>query len=396
MKGKSATHSKNLYYEISCLVRDEESLSRAAIAHNLGKSPTTVGRAVDQLISKNLIHETGKKEKNIIGRPSKLLKFNESYCSVLTVDLRSTDVYAAVTDLSGNILTTSTWDLAKQDAANSIHDLITLVHNLSHAAMDLPPVAVLVIGAPSIVSAERGIIEWAPSLDWKNVPLKAILEDEFHITVLIENDVNLAALGEFWKGAGKKISKNMLFVNVGTGIGAGIILNGVLYLGSTHAAGEVGYYITDVNVLQDNAGEIGNLESRVGQEGMIRTAHLVAQRYPASRLAKLLSRDGLSVRTQDILALAVDGDAAASVVYQIVVDTLTIVICNSAVLLDPDMIVLGGPSDWDWTLLIAEIQSRVGTNLLRPVNVVPSELGKNALILGGTYSALNLLPVLAR
>ncbi len=396
MKARIFNRSKNIYYEIARVVRDQEALSRAAISINLDKSPTTIGRAVDHLISEDIINETGEKERTGVGRPSKLLKFNESFCSVLTVDLRSTEVYAAVTDLAGNILTTAVRNFDSGDTAKSIQDLIELIRNLCQTAVNLPPIAVLVIGAPSIVNAEGGIIEWAPSLNWTDVPLKKILEEEFPTTVLVENDVNLAALGEFWKGAGRKINKNMLFVSVGAGIGAGIILNGELYMGSTHAAGEVAYYITDVNVLRENAGEIGNLESRVGQDGIIRTAQLVAQRYPTSRLTELLSRDGLPVRTQDILALAEDGDAAAAVVYNDVVDILTIVICNSAVLLDPDMIVLGGPSDWNWTFLIEAIQDRLGTNLLRPVNIVPSDLGNNALILGGTYSALNLLPILAR
>ena len=396
MKARIFNRSKNIYYEIARVVRDQEALSRAAISINLDKSPTTIGRAVDHLISEDIINETGEKERTGVGRPSKLLKFNESFCSVLTVDLRSTEVYAAVTDLAGNILTTAVRNFDSGDTAKSIQDLIELIRNLCQTAVNLPPIAVLVIGAPSIVNAGGGIIEWAPSLNWTDVPLKKILEEEFPTTVLVENDVNLAALGEFWKGAGRKINKNMLFVSVGAGIGAGIILNGELYMGSTHAAGEVAYYITDVNVLRENAGEIGNLESRVGQDGIIRTAQLVAQRYPTSRLTELLSRDGLPVRTQDILALAEDGDAAAAVVYNDVVDILTIVICNSAVLLDPDMIVLGGPSDWNWTFLIEAIQDRLGTNLLRPVNIVPSDLGNNALILGGTYSALNLLPILAR
>ena len=80
------------------------------------------------------------------------------------------------------------------------------------------------------------------------------MEQEFQITTLIDNDVNLAALGEFWKGAGKKIKKNMLFISVGTGIGAGVILNGELYRGSTHAAGEVAFYLTDVDIIQRKRG----------------------------------------------------------------------------------------------------------------------------------------------
>jgi predicted NBD/HSP70 family sugar kinase len=393
---KSFSNNRNVYFDIARLVRDQESLSRAAIASYLNRSPATIGRAVDLLISENVIRETGEKRSEGVGRPSKLLQFNERLFSVLTVDLRSTRVYAAVTDLAGDILTTSVRSLTRGDTAKSIHELIELIHDLLQVAVDLPPVAVLVIGAPSIVNAAEGVIEWAPSLAWKDVPLRKRLEEEFHLAVLVENDVNLAALGEFWKGAGQKTRKNMLFVSVGTGIGAGIILNGDLYSGATHAAGEVAYFITDVNVLRENAGEIGNLESRVGRDGLVRTAQLVAQRYPTSRLAELLSRDGGTVRTQDILALAEAGDVAAAVVYKDLVDILTIVIGNSSVLLDPEMIVLGGPSDWNWVPLIRAIKECLGTNLLRPVNLVPSELGNNALILGGSYSALSLLPILSK
>ena len=393
---KSPWNFKNIYYDISRAVRDQDLLSRAAIASYLNRSPATVGRVVDQLISENILYETGEKKRDNVGRPSKLLKFNSRIYSVLTVDLRSTEVYAAVTDLAGNILVTKTQDFTRGDKARSIQELIELIHTLHRAALGLPPVAALVIGAPSIINKKESIIEWAPSLDWRNIPLKKILEEEFHITVIVENDVNLAALGEFWKGAGRKIKKNMLFVSVGTGIGAGIILNGDLYLGATHAAGEVAYFITDVNVLRENAGEIGNLESRIGRDGLVRTAQLVAQRYPTSRLAELLSHDGQFVRTQDILALAEDGDVAAAVVYKDVVDILTIVIGNSAVLLDPEMIVLGGPSEWNWASLIRAIKDCLDANLLRPVNIVPSELGNNALILGGSYSALSLLPILSK
>jgi len=393
---KPSQKTRNIYYEIARAVRDQESLSRAAVARYLVRSPATIHRAINKLISRNVIYETGERKNDRVGRPSKLLKFNSRLSSVLSVDLRSTEVYAAITDLAGNILATSTKHLALRDTRSSIQELIEIIHDLLRAAANLPPVTVLVIGAPSIVNAEEGMIEWAPSLDWKNIPLKKILEEEFHITTLIENEANLAALGEFWKGASRKVKNNIIFISVGTGIGAGIILNGELYRGATHAAGEVAYFVTDVNVLREKAGKFGNLESRVGPDALVRMAQLVAQRYPTSRLAEVLSQGQQSVRTQTILALAEAGDVAAAVVYKEVVDILTIVICNTAVLLDPEIIVLGGPSDWNWAALVEAIRDRLGTALLRPVDILPSELGNNALILGGSYSALELLPIFAK
>ncbi len=393
---RKSRSARQLYLDIGWAVRDAGPHSRAAVAKRLGRSPATVGRAVDHLLAEGIIRETGELRSDGIGRPSRLLELNPAASSILTVDLRSTEAYAAVTDLAGDILATSTLPLTQGDAGRSIPELIGLIRGLSTATANLPSPEAIVVGAPSIVDADAGVIEWAPSLAWNAVPLKKILEKEFQRAVLIENDVNLAALGEFWKGVGERVKKNIVFVSVGTGIGAGIVLNGELYRGATYAAGEVAYFVTGVDVLRDNAGRIGNLESRVGRDGLIRMAQLIAQRYPASRLAELMSANTEQIQTQAILALAEAGDAASAVVRQELIDILTIVICNIAVLLDPEAVILGGPNDWNWSTLIPAIQSRIGTSLLRPAHLMPSKLGNNAVILGGCYSALKLLPIWAR
>jgi glucokinase len=390
-----APNTFEAYLEVASIIRNQQPISRAEIARLLDMSPSTVGRVVDLLINIRLIREGEQRYPagGGAGRPSIPLEFNAQFSAVLTVDLRLTEAYAAITDLAGNILASQIQPLTLNDSSRSLEELISLIHNLCESNPCSLPVQTIVIGAPSIVDVGAGVIEWAPSLSWNDIPIKKILEDEFRVSAMVENDVNLAALGEFWKGAGRSVHKNMVFVSVGTGIGAGIIINSQLYRGATHAAGEVGYFLTDVNVLRDNVGKIGNLESRVGREGLTRTAQLVAQRYPASKLAELFSRDGNRVQTRDILALAEEEDQAALVVYNELVNILTIVICNISVMLDPEMIVLGGPGDWKWTRIIPSIQKLIGTSLLRPVNLKPSELGKNALIVGGAYSALPLLPV---
>lgn len=380
-------------YAIAKVVRDQGPLSRAEIARLLKISPSTVGRIVELLIHREVLEETGQGSLEGAGRPSVLLEFNAKIGTVLTVDLRLTDAYAAITDLSGNILSSKNSCLTVEDSRQSILELLDLVRSLLQNAPEISPVVAIVIGAPSLVDSDKGILEWAPSLGWKNIPLVQIMEDEFSLPTLIENDVNLAALGEFWKGAGKSISKNMVFVSVGTGIGAGVILNGELYRGATHAAGEVAYFVTDVNILRSDAMRMGNLENRVGRKGLIRMAQLVAQRYPASKLADLIYREQSKIHARDIFQLAEEGDQAARVVFNEFVDIITIVICNISVLLDPEMIILGGPSDWKWQSLITEIQASIGSSLLRPINLMPSKLGKDSLILGGAYSALELLHV---
>ncbi len=378
-------------YAITKEVRDRGPISRAEIARCLNMSPSTVGRLVDHLFEMDILREIGLRSGIGAGRPSRLLQFNPDFSSVLTVDLRLTDAYAALTNLSGDILTTRTRQLSVRDEKRSLNELIELIQGFIELSDYAPPIEVIVIGAPSIVNVQSGVIEWAPSLAWREIPIKQLLEDKFQITTLVENDVNLAVLGEYWKGFGKAEKKNIVFVSVGTGIGAGIVLNGELYRGSTNAAGEVAYFITDVSVLRDNVGRIGNLESRYGADGLIRSAQLIAMKYPASPLAEMLSNKQDGVHINQIIDLADNGDPVASLVFNDLVDGLTTVICNISVVLDPDLVILGSPIDLRLHHLIPAIHNRIGDALLRPINLMASQLGNDALIIGGAYYALDVL-----
>jgi predicted NBD/HSP70 family sugar kinase len=386
--------------QIAAAIRDRAPISRAEIARCLEISPSTVSRLVDRMIARGLVYEEGKNQEKQAGRPSTLLQINPDIASVISVDLRLTEAYVARTNLDGRILVSVTRSIDPHKASNcdprgSIGQLLDLLHTIGQQPASAPPVRAIVLGVPSLVDPKMGFVEWAPSLGWKNLNLGQMISDEFKsVTVLVENDVNLAALGEYWKGAGRSAAQNMVLVSVGTGLGAGIILNGELFHGSTNAAGEAGYFISDLDILRDQAGKVGYLESRIGQEGTLLRASLVAQRYPASRLAEFMNRQGSALYASDIFALALDGDPAALVVFNETVDLLTIVITNLAVVLDPEMIVLGGPSDWKWASLVEAIQKRIGDALLRPIHLFPSRLGRDAVVLGAAYCAIQLESVI--
>ena len=382
-------------FRVAQVVRDREISSRSEIARDLDMSPATVGRVTDRLLAADVLQEIGQQPANGAGRPSTLLQFNASIGSVLTVDLRKTNASAAMTDLGGNILARLERPLTGGNTERSLAELLDLIRGLLSAPSPHPCVAGIVVGAPSIVDSETGIVEWAPSLGWRSVGLRQLLAHEFSLDVLVDNDVNLAAIGEYWKGAGRSVRRNLVFISIGSGVGAGIIINGELYRGATNAAGEVSYFITDVDVLRDNVGQVGNLENRIGSDGLVHMAQLVARRYPSSQLSRLLNECGDCVATAPILALAESGDPAAQIVYRELVNILTIVICNTSVVLDPEMIIVGGPENWNWPNLITAIQGQIGSALLRPIRLVPSELGSDALIMGGAYAALRFLsPVL--
>jgi predicted NBD/HSP70 family sugar kinase len=380
--------------KIAQVIRNRAPISRADVARVLAMSPATTGRMVDQLIAQDVIKETGQTQENRSGRPSIALEFNLQFGSIITVDLRLTKAYGALTDMAGNILAREVRQLTVGNPGQSVVQLKSLLHSFSDLQIDAPPLKAIAIGAPSLVDVNTGTLEWAPSLDWEALPLGQILQDEFGVPVLVENDVNLTALGEFWKGAGQTSNNNMVFVSIGTGIGAGIFLNGELYRGATNAAGEVGYFIADLDIFRHSASKIGHLENRIGRDGIIELAYLVAQRYPTSELAKIINQQKDRFRTRDIFAAVANDDPAAQTVFNQIVDHLTIVVANLSVVLDPEVIVLGGPSDWPWPILIEAVQERIGSNLLRPINLQPSVLGHDALIMGGAFATLNLKSVL--
>jgi len=380
--------------KITQVIRNRAPISRADVARLLDMSPATTGRMVDHLIALDVVKEIGQTQGNRSGRPSIGLEFNAQFGSIITIDLRLTKAYGAITDLAGNILSREVEQLTVGDSAQSTSELKALIHSCLNSQIGVPPLKAIAIGVPSLVDIDTGTLEWAPSLDWENIALGEMLREAFAVPVLVDNDVNLAALGEFWKGAGQSSSRNMVFVSIGTGVGAGIILNGELYRGATNAAGEVGYFIADLDVFRHSASKLGNLESRIGREGIMQLAHLVAQRYPTSELTRLINRHKDQLRARDIFVTAMHGDPAGQAVFNEIVDNLTIVVANLSVVLDPEVIVLGGPGDWPWPVLIEAIQERVGLNLLRPINLQPSLLGHDALIMGGAFAALNLKGVL--
>lgn len=386
-------NSDHLLSRLAISVRDNSLISRAEIARKLGVSPSTVSRVVDQLLDLDVVKEKGRSQSIKAGRPSNLLQINPDIATLLAVDLRLTEAYVALINLEGKVLASAVESLAVGDTRRSINQLTSLLHRQLVSSPGSAPPRAIVIGAPSIVNPALGMIEWAPSFEWKDLPLGEIVAAEFNLPVRVENDVNLAALGEYWQGAARG-ANNLVFVSVGTGIGAGVILGGQLYYGATHAAGEVGYFLTDIETLRHAAGPIGNLEMRAGRLGTLRRSELVAHRYPASRLAELINQRGLQARVQDIFALAMEGDPAAQVVFNETVDLLTIVICNLSVMLDPEVMVLGGPSDWQWESLVAAIQKRVGSALLRPINLIPSALGHDAVVTGAAFVGIRLPGVL--
>ena len=366
------------------LIREQGPVSRSEIARRLHLSPATITRIVSVLLENSLVLE-GSPIHSQYGRRPVLLEFNPRASLILGVYVHK-NIMGALSDLNGEILERRVVPSIPGEAG--VERLVALVKDLHQVSKDLgPPVRGVGIGAPSIVTFEEGTVVWAPSLGWRNLPLKSRLEEAIHLPVFVENEVNLIALGESWQGVGRGL-RNLVCISLGAGIGAGIILDGQLYRGSHDAAGEVGYIIPNESCLGRVYDEYGCLESLAGSMGIVQRALTHLANGAPSVLRELNCADSPDLTAEMVLSAAREGDALARTMLNETLDYLSIAVANLVCILDPDCIVISGDLAEFGDLFIEPIQHRLRGALPHVPDIVLSELRTDAAVLGALAIAL--------
>ncbi len=364
------------------LIREESPISRSQVARRLNMSLPTVMRIVDDLMEEDLVRLHGMGE-STGGRPSSLLEFNGDAYAVVGVDLGGTKMFGTVADLSGTIQHEC---YVPHEDGNGPHDYLEQLCEFIEMLLDAPRPAGqrirgIGVGAPGFTLAPEGIVTYAPSLGWRDLPLQEILGERFDVPVLVENDVNLTALGEWGFGGGRG-ARNLISIAIGTGIGAGIIIGGALYRGHNQAAGEVGYLLPGVEFLDQRCGQFGVLESLASGSGI------------AERACQLLKQEKLplppgGLTAHDVFAAARDGEGWAQQVISETVDYLSLAIASISTLLDPEIIILGGGVARSADLLIEPILERLEGVIPFIPRLVASPLGRRAAAMGAIMLVLN-------
>jgi len=361
--------------------------SRAELAKQLHLSRPTVSRIVAKLIEDGLVRETGVGTSAGAGRRPILVEFNPKASMILGVDLRGTTGVGALADLDGNIVHKVTAPMVAPSAGDgNLERLLQLIQDLLKRAGD-SKVRGIGIGAPAVTLSEPGIVTWAPSLGWRDLHLKKLVEERVGVTTFVENDVNLMALGEHWRGAGRGV-ENLVCISIGTGIGAGIILNGALYRGASEAAGEVGYIIPDPSYLGRRYDEFGCLEGLASALSMVRQAQDALRQGRSSRILELAGGSLDAITAQHIYQAAVLGDDLARQIVQKTITYLGIAIANVASILNPQLIVLGGDVPQDEALLLAPLRQLLDGIVPSQPQLVLSQLGDAAVLIGAIACAL--------
>lgn len=274
-------------------------------------------------------------------------------------------------------------------AAGSIEDMLALATDVCGMA-GLPVSAVtgagVSFGGP--VDADRGTVLLSHHVPgWENLPLAAVLAERLEVPVVVENDANAQALGEWRYGAGRGAS-SLLNLNIGTGIGGGIVLDGTIYRGAHGLAGEIGHTIVQPNGPICTCGKRGCLEAIAAGPGIARRAAAALRdaRDRAPKLARLADLDAEMVPAHLVFQAAADGDAVAQEIVAETVFYLAVGLANAINTIDPAVVTIGGGVTRAGEQLFAPLRAAV-TAICAPadpkaIRILPSLLGDDVGILG--------------
>jgi len=267
------------------------------------------------------------------------LALNPNLGHVIGIDLGASHLHFALADFRGEILDEYIAKIRPEDGPQPMIEQIRAgIHALAARHKEQGRLKALAIGVPSAVDAERGVVSFANNLPgWTDIHLGRALERSFRIPVFLENDANMAAIGEHWRGVAQGVD-NFVFVAIGTGIGSGVFIDGKLYRGHSGWAGELFRMNIEWQRWQEDFGDTGNLESHASGMGIAVEGRKALGESEAAQPAGLAQeRDAYFV-----FEAFHQGKPQARAALEKIFTILGVGIANVVAILDPDLIVFGG------------------------------------------------------
>lgn len=298
---------------------------------------------------------------------------------VAGVDIGGSHFSLALADGEGRFLARASSPIRGDEGPDRILAMVgdTIETALVEQRRQQTDLKALSVAVPGFVDPEAGVVGVAGNLaGWTNVPVAETLRRRSPVPVRVENDVNLAALGEMWRGAGRG-RRHLLFVAPGTGIGAGVIIDGRLHRGAHHFAGEIGYCCPSPEYLDQDYGLLGCLETLASGPGLLRRAR--------ERLSDRL-RAGATAR--DVFEMARAGDAEAAALCKETATLIGIAVGNVVAALDPEIVVFGGGLSREGEALLGRVREVVYRMVPVRPEIVVSALGDDAQLYGAVRVAL--------
>lgn len=314
---------------------------------------------------------------------------------LLGIDLGGTTTKFAIMKPQGEIQ--QRWSIQTDvlnDGNNIIPNIIDSInHHLQLYQMSSKQFQGIGIGTPGSVDYQTGTVDSAFNLNWdRPMALKEQIELHTNIPVQVENDANVAALGERWLGAGKN-SDNVAFVTLGTGVGGGIIINGQIIHGQGGSAGEIGHMTINPQGYRCTCGKKGCLETVASATGIVHVARDYAQEYAGDSELKASLDNGDDLTAKDVFDLAKQNDPLALKVTSAVCDQLGLALSIVAVTINPQYIIIGGGVSNAGDFLLQRVQESynryVFSSVKKTTTLTLATLGIEAGVIGAASLILN-------
>ncbi len=309
----------------------------------------------------------------------------------LGVDLGGTSTKLAFINLYGEII--HKWEIPTDISENGVNITTNIAKAIDAKLAELDETKSRILGigmgAPGPVRFQDGSVYEAINLGWHNYPLKDLLEVETSLPVVIDNDANIAALGEMWKGAGQG-AKDLVCITLGTGVGGGVIANGQVLHGKSGAAGEIGHItVVTENGAPCNCGKTGCLETVASATGIVRLAKEALANTEGPSLLQQKLNTGQLLSSKLVFECAIEEDVLSKKIIEKVSFYLGLALSHIGNLLNPEKIVIGGGVSKAGDLLINPVreifEKYAFKRVLQSTKILPATLGNDAGVIGAAW-----------
>lgn len=367
------------------MIWQEQEISRADISRMTGMSRSSVSAIVAELLERDLVSEQGVRHSSS-GRRPMMLSFHSDAYSIIGVDMGATHVGFALMNLKGMIRESRFRLCSVQTEPQQTMQLVmeTIQSMKDAAEQDNCPVIGIGVGLPCPVHPDesQSPIHEGILPAWKGLNPRAMIRERFGLPLLFDNDANLGALAELWWA--KEQVNNLAFIKLGTGVGAGLIINGRIHRGRQGLAGELGHMLA--RLMQEPGRDMQNLNDVLGSSSLLKQANDLGRHHPHSLMS------GSHLTLQRWMEAVVARDPVAEQLFDEVVFTLGAAIANLLAMLDLDCIVLSGNFSATGGLVLQKIRTVLERHLIwKDLHEVPvrwSQLGDQHIALGAATMIL--------
>jgi glucokinase len=307
---------------------------------------------------------------------------------VVGVDLGGTKILAGVFDSQINCLGRAKYSTKAQRGPDAVIARIArcIQDATDECDIDLKRVTGIGLGAPGAVNPETGRVIFAPNLGWEDIPLKAELEKQLGIPVFLENDANVCTLGVYETELGGK-SRDVVGIFLGTGIGAGLILNGQRHAGFNRAAGEIGHMVLQLDGPKCSCGNRGCFEALASRQAIFRKIQAEIKKGEHTVLTEMLGEELLDMRSGDLRKAIRRGDKLVAEIVEEAADYTGVAVGNVLNLINPEFVVLGGGiidalEDEMMPIIVKTAKEHALPGIAKGIQIIASKLGDDAGIVG--------------